>query len=255
MKVIAYNEMIRAAKLPITQPEVSIGQPLFVRCLRPANSPPSPIINQTYLVKSVIENTVNNNERAFLYKIDGYAMGIKSEKAIPSTNFERWYPKQGDLLFLSGEQNPMLISRVEAETSSRRFALYLHRYDDESHEWRFHGRHQEPDVTPCFGIAVDRDVITAFTQVLDVTTTTIKDLGFTGNKGPQAPSAQPVVAAAPAPETDKARAHRIDQLKKSYQASLNMAVATGRQYREQTGESLPHFEQLSALMTPQAVAK
>ena len=184
MRIVSYNRMQELREHPFTPKDFALGQPLFVRCKRTTDRAPVAVNQTCYLIRDVMV-VDNNGNQEYSYKIDGYLGGVKSERYLKRENFERWYPKQGDLVFLVGETNPLLISRVEGETTSRKNALYLHKYDNDSHEWRFHGRHQEPDVTPAFGLIIDRDVTTAFSQVLDVTTTVITDLGFTGNKGTQ----------------------------------------------------------------------
>lgn len=211
----------------------------FVRCLDGNGAPGTPHMGSVYLVRDVTEVVDNERGRtSFLYKLDGFEGGIRSDKMFRANQFQRWLPCVGDVVLRGSNPNPLLVSRIDVSNSSNPIddKIHLHSYSADRKVWSYMDSDRGQDIRPAVGIHVDTSVIETLHEATNVLNAVIPDDLFVPPTNVEVPPDEDLGLAT---KGDLARNVRLSNLRRDYMAALETAIYSNDQYVVQMGEPLP----------------
>lgn len=251
MRTVEMRQTRAYASHPFTKPGLTTKA--FVRCLEGKIAPGAPQKNGVYLVRDVI--AVVNEERSLtnhLYKLDGFAGGVKSEKTFKSSLFRRWTPEVGDVVTRGTNMNPLVVSRVLDGMNERSDSLELHSFHADRRVWAYMDQSRDEDINPVLGVCLEPDVVMAIRNAVDVRVSVFQDDTF------QAPVVQEVPADEDLKLTTKGdlnRTVRLKALRTDYRAALEKAIVSGDQFLAQMGEPLEGYREIRKIGELSSIVK
>lgn len=208
----------------------------FVRCLDGNGAPGSPRMGSVYLVRDVTEVVDQDRGRtAYLYKLDGFEGGVKSEKCFRANQFQRWVPAVGDLVTRGTNPTPLLVSKVDTGFEPAADRIQLHHYSNDRKVWAYMDSDRGQEIRPALGLQVSADTIDAVHNAANVLNAVIQDETFIAPVNREIPAEENLDFAT---KGDRAREVRIQQLKKNYLAALETVIYSNDQYVMLMGEPL-----------------